>query len=157
MKNLIIYLFSIMLKRSKCSHSNALLYANEGYCPDCGIYLKKYYYVLRCNCCNHKREANRTAFGRGAEIIPVSKYCPVCGGAEYYIEKYEKLNLVDINYAIEVKEEYDILNSAYCGESSTKVWVEPADDEDREPYQRLSLPLNSVCGLLKAGSGLPLT
>ena len=72
-----------------------------------------------------QREATRAAFCNVKEIIPVSKYCPVCGGEEFYIGKYEKLNFVDINYAIEVKEEFDILNApADFNTSSTTVWVE---------------------------------
>ncbi len=130
MKNIFLYFLSILNNGNKCRHTNALLNSNEGYCPDCGVYLKKYYYVLRCKCCAHKREATRAAFCNVKEIIPVSKYCPVCGGEEFYIEKYEKLNFVDINYAIEVKEEFDILNApADFNTSSTTVWVEIPYDE----------------------------
>ena len=128
MKNLILYLISIINNGAKCKHSRALLNSNEGYCPDCGVYLKKYYYVLRCKCCAHKREAARTVFGKHNEIIPVSKFCPVCGGEEFCIEKYEKLNLVDINYAIEVKEIFNINDHLASSMSCTKVWVETPDD-----------------------------
>ncbi len=150
MKNLILYLFSIVTNGSKCRHTNALLNADEGYCPDCGVYLKKYYYVLRCSCCSHKREAARASFGKTDEIVPVSKFCPVCGGAEFYIEKYEKLNIVDINYAIEVKEEFDILNSPYCGESTTKVWVESNDEvcDNKEVLPPLLIEQNPPIGQL---------
>lgn len=130
MKNLLFYIISFLNNRKKCHHTHALLNSNEGYCPDCGIYLKKYYYVLRCRCCTHKRESARAALGTVKEIIPISRFCPVCGGEEFYIEKYEKLNLVDINYAIEVKEEFDILNTPDNFETpSTTVWVEI-------PYQK---------------------
>ncbi len=127
MKNLILYLFSIINNSTKCSHQKALINSNEGYCPDCGIYLKKYYYVLRCGCCSHKREASRAVFGKHNEITPISKFCPICGGKDFYIEKYEKLNLVDINYAIEVKE---IFSPAKYSMSSTKVWVETIDNNE---------------------------
>ena len=30
----------------KCRHTKALLNTNEGYCPDCGEYLKKYYKMV---------------------------------------------------------------------------------------------------------------
>lgn len=130
MKNFIFYLFSIISNGSKCRHSNALLNSNEGYCPDCGKYLKKYYYVLRCGCCNHKREAARAVFGKNGEIIPVSKFCPVCGGKEFYVEKYETLNLVDINYAIEVKEEFSFEDAYFENSSETKVWVENVEEEN---------------------------
>ena len=125
-------MISFLNGRKKCRHTHALLNSNEGYCPDCGVYLKKYYYVLRCKCCAHKREASRAAFGGVKEIVPISRFCPVCGGEEFYIEKYEKLNFVDINYAIEVKEEFDILNNPAGFETSkTTVWVEMPDSESQ--------------------------
>ena len=128
MKNLILYLISILNNRGKCRHTHALLNSNEGYCPDCGVYLKKYYYVLRCKCCAHKRQSARAAFHNTDEIIPISKFCPVCGGEEYYIEKYEKLNLTDINYAIEVKEEFDVSSCTDFETSTTTVWVEMPEE-----------------------------
>lgn len=121
-----LYVVSFLKSRRKCCHTHALLNGNEGYCPDCGQYLKKYYYVLRCKCCHHKREASRAVFGEYNEIVPISKFCPQCGGEEFYIEKYETLNLVDISYAIEVKEVYD---PAWTDVSSTKVWVEVPECE----------------------------
>jgi len=141
MKNFILYLCSIINNSAKCRHSNALLNSNEGYCPDCGVYLKKYYYVLRCSCCNHKREASRAVFGNRNEVVPVSKYCPVCGGAEFHVEKYEKLNLIDISYAIEVKEEFSFENPGCVGESKTTVWVEPCEEENGADEINLSPPL----------------
>ena len=81
MKNIFLYFLSILNNGNKCRHTNALLNSNEGYCPDCGVYLKKYYYVLRCKCCAHKREATRAAFCNVKEIIPV---------ARYFIEKLTK-------------------------------------------------------------------
>lgn len=132
MKNFILYFFSIISNSSKCRHYNALLNSNEGYCPDCGKYLKKYYYVLRCECCNHKREAARAVFKGKSEIVPLSKYCPVCGGEKFYVEKYETLNLVDINYAIEVKEELSFEDAYFENNSRTEVWVEHVKEEGFE-------------------------
>ena len=83
-----------------CKHKNALLNANEGYCPDCGKYLKKNYYVVRCAHCDIKRVAKK----KFNEIMPAEKFCTSCGSQDFIIEKYEKLNFVDVNYAIEVKE-----------------------------------------------------
>ncbi|MCD8025292.1 MAG: hypothetical protein LUE64_07140 [Candidatus Gastranaerophilales bacterium] len=85
----------------KCSHKNALLHGNEGYCPDCGEYIRKSYYIVRCNCCGIKREAKR----RFDEIMPKEKFCTNCGNADYTVEKHEKLSFTDINYALEVKEQ----------------------------------------------------
>lgn len=75
--------------------------------------------------CSHKREAARAVFGKYNEIIPDSKFCPVCGKEEYYIEKYEKLNIVDISYAIEVKEPYE---NSVC--PKTEVWVEEMEEDN---------------------------
>lgn len=150
MKNFILYLISMINNGKKCRHTRALLNSNEGYCPDCGAYLKKYYYVLRCRCCAHKREATRAAFGGAQEIIPISKFCPTCGGEEFYIEKCEKLNFVDINYAIEVKEEFDVLSAPLDFETSTTtVWVEaPEEEVQREikalPHMLRQIPLHTA-------------
>ncbi len=151
MKNIFLYLISIIQSGKKCRHTHALLNSNEGYCPDCGAYLKKYYYVLRCKCCAHKREATRAAFGEVKEIIPISKFCPICGGEEFYIEKYEKLNFVDINYAIEVKEVFDISSIPVDFETSTTtVWVETLEEEptNREikalPGIKLQIPAQNA-------------
>ncbi len=148
MKNLFLYLISIINSAKKCSHTRALLNSDEGYCPDCGVYLKKYYYVLRCKCCSHKREAARAVFGKCDEIVPVSKFCPVCGGEEFYIERYEKLNITDICYAIEVKEIYN----NECIISSTKVWVETEDDSTtaRHPQTPATLTASPDIPRLKA-------
>lgn len=127
MRNLVLYFISVLKGAKKCAHKRALLNSNEGYCPDCGHYLKKYYYVLRCSACSHKREATRAVFGKCNEIVPESRYCPVCGGMEYYVEKYEKLNIVDISYAIEVKEPCE-----RCIEPTTRVWVEEVTFEDND-------------------------
>ena len=83
MKNIFLYFLSILNNGNKCRHTNALLNSNEGYCPDCGVYLKKYYYVLRCGCCSHKREASKSCLGKHNEITPISKFCPICGGKDF--------------------------------------------------------------------------
>ena len=44
------------------------------------------------------------------------------------IEKYEKLNLTDINYAIEVKEEFDVSSCTDFETSTTTVWVEMPEE-----------------------------
>ena len=36
-------LLDLFLKKSTCAHAHALINTNEGYCPDCGAYLKKYF------------------------------------------------------------------------------------------------------------------
>lgn len=116
-----IKLKEILKNLFKCKHYGALLYSNEGYCPACGKYLKKNYYIIRCSHCEIKRSAKKE-FGK---IVPCEKFCTNCGEQEYYIEKYDKLNFVDINYAIEAKEEVDI----QCRGRDFEIWVENKDNE----------------------------
>ena len=84
MKNILIAFFK---NQHKCSHKNALIHSEEGYCPDCGQYLVKKYYLVRCSRCDIKREA-KLAWG---EIVPAQKYCTNCGEQDYYIEKLDKI------------------------------------------------------------------
>lgn len=110
-------LLNFIFKKNKCNHKNALLNSNEGYCPDCGKYLKKTYYLVRCSCCDIKREA-KIYWG---EILPANKYCPNCGNREYYIEKLETINLVDANFAVYLKEE---AIQEKCISPEIQIWVE---------------------------------
>lgn len=93
--------FECIKKFFSCRHKRALLHANEGFCPDCGKYVKKSYYLARCSFCDIKRRA-KYSFGK---IAPEEKYCVNCGEEHFVVEKYDTLKLVDIDYAIEVKEE----------------------------------------------------
>lgn len=114
MKNILI---SFFVNQNKCSHKNALLYNESGYCPDCGQYLVKNYYLVRCARCDIKREA-KIYWG---EILPADKYCFNCGSKEYYIEKIDKVNFVDAQYAIYIKE---IANELQNLHPETQIWVD---------------------------------
>lgn len=114
MKNI---LFKLLKNQCKCNHKNALLYQESGYCPDCGEYLVKNYYLLRCAKCDIKREA-KLIWG---EIVPKDKFCSNCGSDEYYIEKIDKVNFVDAYYAIYLKE---IANKMQNLHPEVQVWVE---------------------------------
>lgn len=100
----------------KCRHRNAILNNNEGYCPDCGQYIKKSYHVLRCTNCGIKRKAKK----KFDEIIPSEKFCTNCGSCLYEVEKYDKLNFVDINYAIEVKEAIEDIGAI----NELEIWID---------------------------------
>ncbi len=112
--NILNYILSSTTK--KCTHPHALINTNEGYCPDCGKYLKKYFYIIRCSSCNIKREGSISIEG----IKPLTRYCPNCGGVEYYIEKHEKIDITDIRYAIHTKEEIEHPTLS----ETVQVWVE---------------------------------
>ncbi len=114
MKNILI---KLLKNNKKCNHKKALINTNEGYCPDCGEYLVKNYYILRCASCNVKREA-KLFWG---EIVPKEKYCTNCGTKEYYIEKLDKISFIDAQYAIYLKEIAKEIKNAY---PETQIWVE---------------------------------
>lgn len=114
MKNILI---AFLKNKNKCTHKNALLHTNEGYCPDCGQYLVKNYYIVRCSACDIKREA-KIAWG---EIVPASKFCVNCGGSDYYIEKLDKINFIDAQYAVYLKEIADEMQNLH---PEAQIWVE---------------------------------
>lgn len=114
MKNILISFFK---NKTKCTHKNALIDLDEGYCPDCGQYLIKNYYIVRCLRCEIKRSA-KLVWG---EIVPEEKYCSNCGSKEYYIEKLDSVNFVDAKYAVCLKE---IANDIRQLHPEAQIWVE---------------------------------
>ena len=114
MENILI---KFIKNKNKCSHRNALLYSENGYCPDCGQYLVKNYYLIRCSRCDIKREA-KLAWG---EIVPAQKFCSNCGEQDYYIEKLDKVNFIDAKYAIYLKE---IATEIKTLHPESQIWVE---------------------------------
>lgn len=114
MQNLILNLFQ---KKFDCAHQNALINEHEGYCPDCGVFLKKYFYIIRCKHCEIKREGTK----RFNSIYPKAKFCKNCGGEEFYIEKLEKISFIDIKYAIHTKETFEKCENT---QGIFQIWVE---------------------------------
>lgn len=131
MENILIKFFK---NKIKCTHKNALLYTNEGYCPDCGEYLVKNYYIVRCSRCDIKRQA-KLSFG---EIVPLNKYCCNCGSKEYYIEKLDKVNFIDANYAIYLKEIADNIKILH---PEAQVWVEDENNFEDKIIKRITLKM----------------
>lgn len=128
-------------KLFSCSHKNALINSNEGFCPDCGKYLKKVYYIVRCKDCGIKRIAKR----KFDEISPFEKFCTCCGSSDIVIEKYEKLNFTDINYAVEVKEVIE--NNEVINE--LEIWIDK-DCKKEDTEKKNNPPLISEIKYLKA-------
>ena len=114
MENILI---KFIKSKNKCAHKNALLNSENGYCPDCGQYLIKNYYLVRCSKCDIKREA-KLAWG---EIVPAQKYCTNCGEQDYYIEKLDKVSFIDAKYAIYLKE---IASQMHTLHPESQIWVE---------------------------------
>ncbi len=108
-------LLSVLFGFKKCTHDKMGLYSGGGYCPDCGEYVENQWYLVRCSCCGIKR----VAITRGITVLPKDTFCTNCGEQEYYIEKLDHVNFIDINYATVVQTiKYDLK------QSFTQSWVE---------------------------------
>lgn len=114
-------IFRFLFKSRECTHKNALLKRDEGYCPDCGAYLKKNFYVVRCKHCDIKR----ISVNNYGEIEPASKYCENCGGSEYYVEKLERINFFDIKYVVFKLEE---ILTPQNDKDYTQIWVDNVEE-----------------------------
>lgn len=84
---------------SSCKHENITPYMKSGYCPDCGEYIENHWYITRCKCCGIKQKS----FLRGGKVITDAKFCRNCGSSLFASEKLEKLDIVNVNYAVTLK------------------------------------------------------
>ena len=104
------------LKKS-CTHDKIRPDIESGYCPDCGEFIQNEWYITRCACCGIKL---RTVVHNG-DIKPQDKFCLNCGGEEYTVEKLNKINFIDINYAALKK---TIIPKASLTKSTIQCWQE---------------------------------
>ncbi len=112
-------LLSILFGLKKCTHDKMGLYSGGGYCPDCGEYVENQWYLVRCSCCGVKR----VAITRGNTVLPQDSFCTNCGEQDYYVEKLNHVNFIDINYATVVQIIHNSVKS-----NQIQSWVEPAFD-----------------------------
>lgn len=89
-------IFDFLKKRHECRHLRVDINADEAYCPDCGALIKNKWFLVRCSSCNIKR----TAHFEYESIKPDTKFCPNCGGSDFYIQELESVNFTDLHYAI---------------------------------------------------------
>lgn len=84
----------------KCRHHNVPIDQDIYYCPDCGELIENQWYLVRCACCKVKEIATV----RNDEVVPEENFCHNCGGKGYTLERIEKLDCININYAILIRE-----------------------------------------------------
>lgn len=89
--------------RKQCLHANIRPDVEAAYCPDCGKLIRNEWYITRCACCGVKL---KTIIKNGV-VSPEYQYCTNCGSKEYDIEKLEKINFIDINFAVLSKREVE--------------------------------------------------
>lgn len=100
----------------KCSHQSVAPEVEQAYCPDCGKLIKNEWYITRCSCCGVKMKA----MVRGENVVPQYHYCSNCGSKEFSVEKIEKINFIDINFAVLIKKEVE----EEFRTSTTRCWQE---------------------------------
>lgn len=82
-----------------CNHLKVRPDVDFAYCPDCGELIENQWYLVRCACCGVKLPA----VIKNGEIIPEKHFCHNCGTKEYVIERIDKINFINISYAVLVK------------------------------------------------------
>ena len=116
--------FTDLFKISKkCTHGRITPDMEQGYCPDCGKLIKNEWYITRCKCCGVKMKA----MVRDGEIAPQNRYCTNCGSHEYSVEKLERINFIDINFAALIQHECEEEN--IC--STTRLWQEKTSSQPK--------------------------
>ena len=94
-----MFLMDLFRRYHTCQHEHVAINADYAYCPDCGELIANEWYLIRCASCGIKEKA----IIKNGQIIPANNYCHNCGGQEYVVEKLDKINFIDINYAVLVK------------------------------------------------------
>lgn len=111
-------IFDFFKTKHECTHPNISADTDEAYCPDCGALVKNKWYLIRCSCCNIKR-IGHFEYGK---IKPETKYCPNCGGSDFYIQELDTVNITDIHYALFKK-----VVIPQTHHSTHQLWIEKED------------------------------
>lgn len=102
-------------KNRTCSHSKVKADVDFAYCSDCGELIENQWYLVRCACCGVKLRG----IIKNGEIVPENHFCHNCGTREFVVERIDKINFIDISYAVLVKAV--VHNNEY---SYTQSWVD---------------------------------
>ena len=94
-----MFIQEFIKKNRSCCHSKIKPDIDFAYCSDCGELIENQWYLLRCSCCGVKLKG----MVKNGEIVPEEHFCHNCGCNEYTIEKIEKINFIDISYAVLIK------------------------------------------------------
>ena len=123
-----MFLTNLFNLKKACSHDKITPDMEQGYCPDCGKFIINEWYITRCSCCGVKLKTN----ARNGDVFPQYQYCSNCGGKEYKVEKLDKINFIDINYAVLIKKIEEELKV-----SSTQCWQERTSEQPKLLVQYL--------------------
>lgn len=92
-------LLEFFIKNKECKHAKVPPEKDITYCPDCGELIENRWFITRCGCCGVKLKS----IIKNGEVVPEEHYCHNCGAKEYIVERVNKINFIDINYAVLVK------------------------------------------------------
>jgi hypothetical protein len=113
------YIDQLFTTKTECFHSKISSNSIAAYCPDCGEYIENQWYLTRCKCCGLKQ---KSVILKG-KICPQNNFCINCGSNKFLIEKIDKINFIDINYSVLIKEAID-----QNKESFTQCWEEKGSE-----------------------------
>ena len=83
----------------ECTHDNVPIEQDFFYCPDCGELIENQWYLVRCASCGLKEIATV----KNGKVVPLHNFCHNCGCQDYTIERLEKIDCININYAVLVR------------------------------------------------------
>lgn len=125
-----MFLTKIFNLNKKCKHDKVAPNLDFGYCPDCGKAIKNEWYITRCACCGLKLV---TVEHDGA-VLPQNKFCTNCGSQDYVVEKLENINVININYAVLIRQE---IEKQELARSTTQCWQERNSEQPKLLIQYL--------------------
>lgn len=94
-----MFLLDLFRGHNTCTHDGVSPNEKFSYCPTCGELVENEWFITRCACCGIKQRA----IIKNGEIIPETNFCHNCGSNEYVVEKLDRINFIDINYAVLIK------------------------------------------------------
>ena len=116
-------MFFTNLFNKKCQHNNITPDVDSAYCPDCGKLIRNEWYITRCACCGVRLQS----VSKNGKVMPELHYCSNCGSKEYHVEKLDKIDFINIKYAVLVKKEVE--ETQIC--STTRCWQEKTNAQPK--------------------------
>lgn len=92
-------LLELFKKNHECKHAKITPDKDISYCPDCGELIENQWYITRCACCGVKLKS----IIKNGKVMPQEHFCHNCGAKDYIPERVNKINFIDINYAVLLK------------------------------------------------------
>ncbi len=117
-------IFNLFKTIKECQHTKVSPDEEGTYCPDCGNYVVSKWFLTRCKCCNIKR----ISYSRFNKIKPIEKFCPNCGSQEYVLEELDKINFININFAVLKK----IIVENVSVFAKSQLWVDERENSEQK-------------------------